>query len=219
MNHHLNTVKSREARKREGYHHGDLKNALILASEEILRERGATGFSLREAARRAGVSPGAPAHHFGDARGLLTAVAARGFDRLTEGLLRASENAAPADRVKLIGAAYLNFALENGALFGIMWLRDLLDQTDTEYLRAGRAAFNVFEQAALEQNVPVATAPHVPDAPVIAAWAMVHGLARLTLDGALDAVPQDTQGRVLDLMAAVGEGGKPRGDSVGLCQP
>jgi AcrR family transcriptional regulator len=206
MKKHLNTVKSAGLVKRGGYHHGDLRNALILAAEEILQERGATGFSLREAARRAGVSPGAPAHHFGDARGLLTAVAARGFKRLEEELSGASTNTPPADRVRAIGAAYLTFALKNGPIFGIMWLRDLLDQTDPEYLKAGRAAFNVFEQAALERNVPVATAPHVPDAPVIAAWAMVHGLARLTLDGALDAVPLDTRGQVLKLMSAVSHG-------------
>lgn len=204
MSKHLNTVKSPGAAKRGTYHHGDLRNALIQAAEEILVERGATGFSLREAARRAGVSPGAPAHHFGDARGLLTAVAARGFERLTEELATASEDAAPADRVRAIGAAYLKFALENGPIFGIMWLRDLLDQTDTDYLSAGRAAFNVFERAALERDVPVATAPRVPDAPVIAAWAMVHGLARLTLDGALDAVPPTTRAQVLELMPTVG---------------
>jgi hypothetical protein len=108
--------------------------------------------------------------------------------------------------VKAIGAAYLEFALENGPLFGIMWLRDLLDQTDPEYLSAGRAAFNVFEQAALQRDVPVASAPRVPDAPVIAAWAMVHGLARLTLDGALEAVPPDTRRQVLELMSRVGRG-------------
>jgi AcrR family transcriptional regulator len=202
----LNSVKSAVAGKRGGYHHGDLRNALIHAAEEILTERGATGFSLREAARRAGVSPGAPAHHFGDARGLLTAVAAKGFERLAEQLSVASAGAASGDRVKAIGAAYLEFALENGPLFGIMWLRDLLDQTDPEYLSAGRAAFNVFEQAALQRDVPVASAPRVPDAPVIAAWAMVHGLARLTLDGALEAVPPDTRQQVLELMSRVGRG-------------
>jgi AcrR family transcriptional regulator len=205
MSKHLNTVKSPGAAKRGAYHHGDLRNALIQAAEEILVERGATGFSLREAARRAGVSPGAPAHHFGDAKGLLTAVAARGFERLTEELSTASASAASGDRVRALGAAYLKFALENGAIFGIMWLRDLLDQTDTDYLSAGRAAFNVFERAALERDVPVATAPRAPDAPVIAAWAMVHGLARLTLDGALDAAPPTTQAQVLDLMPTVRE--------------
>ena len=198
----LNTVKS-ASKKRESYHHGDLREALLAAAEEILRERGATGFSLREAARRAGVSPGAPAHHFGDSRGLLTAVATRGFERLTERLQDASGGAPAGARLKALGAAYLDFARENAALFGIMWLKDVLDQADPRYLAAGRAAFNVLEQAAMGKSLPVATASHVPHPSVIAAWAMIHGLAKLTLDGALDRLPEEVLGKVLILVTAV----------------
>jgi AcrR family transcriptional regulator len=202
----LNSVKSGaepSSEKRASYHHGNLRTALIEAAEAILQERGATGFSLREAARRAGVSPGAPAHHFGDARGLLTAVAAGGFVRLAAQLRTASE-AAPADgRLEAIAVAYLQFARENKALFGIMWLRDLLDQSDPAYLSAGRDAFNVLEQAATGPEAPIATAPRIPDPSVIAAWSLVHGLARLTLDGALDAVPSDFQSKVLRLAPRV----------------
>jgi len=205
MAQNLNSVKSAASAKRASYHHGNLREALIAGAEEILRERGVTGFSLREAARRAGVSPGAPAHHFGDSRGLLTAVAARGFQRLAEQLKSASQRVQRDARVKAVGNAYLDFARENGALFGIMWMRDLLDQTDCDYLATGRAAFNVLEEAALGQEVPVATAPRVPDASVIAAWAMVHGLARLTLDGALDVVPPETQAQVMELMSVVSQ--------------
>ena len=68
------------------YHHGALREALIEATESLLAERGAEGFSLREVARRAGVSPAAPAYHFGDAAGLLTAVASSGFEALTRAL-------------------------------------------------------------------------------------------------------------------------------------
>jgi AcrR family transcriptional regulator len=201
MRDNLNSVKSgaEPSAEKRRYHHGNLREALIAAAEAILRERGATGFSLREAARRAGVSPGAPAHHFGDARGLLTAVAAGGFARLAA-QLRTASNAAPAEaRLEAISEAYLRFARENGALFGIMWLRDLLDQTDPAYLSAGRDAFNVLEQAATRRDVPVATSPRIPDPSVIAAWSLVHGLARLTLDGALDSVPADYQAKVLAL--------------------
>jgi AcrR family transcriptional regulator len=208
MSDDLNSVKSDPggAEKRR-YHHGNLRAALIAAAEAILRERGATGFSLREAARRAGVSAGAPAHHFGDARGLLTAVAAGGFARLARQLRTASERAGPDSRLAAISAAYLEFARENGALFGIMWLRDLLDQSDPEYLSAGRDAFNVLEQAATGREVAVATGPRTPDPSVIAAWSLVHGLARLTLDGALDTVPADYQARVLALAPRLmGEG-------------
>lgn len=199
---HVNSVKTpvhETGAKRETYHHGSLREALIAASEAILEERGASAFSLREAARRAGVSPAAPAHHFGDSRGLLTAVAARGFERLTEQLKQASEGKS-ANRLKAIGAAYLQFARKNRALFGLMWMRDMLDQTDEDYLAAGRAAFNVLEKAATERDVPVATKPHVPDASTIASWALVHGLAKLTLEGALDRLPATALDRALALL-------------------
>jgi len=65
------------------YHHGDLRAALIGATEALLAERGIEGFTLREAARRAGVSAAAPMHHFGSAAGLLTEVATLGFEELT----------------------------------------------------------------------------------------------------------------------------------------
>jgi AcrR family transcriptional regulator len=205
----LNTVKTSGSERRSSYHHGDLRDALMAAAEDILQERGATGFSLREAARRAGVSPGAPAHHFGDTKGLLTAVAARGFRSLTERLQMASERAPPDDRVRAIGEAYFEFAQENGPLFGIMWLRDLLDQSNPDYLAAGRAAFNVLEKAALQKDVPITTAQRAPDASVIAAWAIAHGLARLKLDGALDAVPSEALAEVLQAMSTVVEARQP----------
>ena len=73
---------SPEERLPDRYHHGDLKTALIRAADEILAEHGLEGFSLRAAARRAGVSAAAPAHHFGDTAGLLSEVAVLGFDEL-----------------------------------------------------------------------------------------------------------------------------------------
>ena len=192
----LNTVKSEQKR----YHHGDLRVALVLAAEEILTEKGVNGFSLREAARRAGVSPAAPAHHFKDASGLLTAVATAGFVRLAEHLTRAAEDASPSCRLQALGAAYIDFAQRSPAIFSIMWSRELLKIDDPAYLKAGRAAFNVLEQAAVGRAVPVRTAPHVPSASIIAAWSMIHGYARLVLDGALEGVPPSMQREVLKLL-------------------
>jgi AcrR family transcriptional regulator len=197
----LNSVKSSsDAGTGKAYHHGHLRAALIEAAEAILNERGPTGFSLREAARRAGVSPAAPAHHFGDTRGLLTAVAARGFERLTDQLATASEKPSSEERLQAVGAAYLQFALANRALFEIMWMRDLIDPSDSGYLAAGRSAFNILERAATGREIPVATEPRLPAAHVIAAWAMVHGLAKLTLDGALDQAPPQLREEVIRLM-------------------
>ena len=197
MHSKLNNVK-KEARER--YHHGDLRESLIVSAEEILREKGVAAFSLREAARRTGVSPAAPAHHFGDTRGLLTAVAARGFRRLTDELGAALEGVPAERRLKAIGSRYLKFACDNPALFSMMWMRDLVEPDDEEYVTAGRAAFNVFERAATGSDMAPATAPRTPGATLIAAWAMLHGLARLKLEGALVNVPPEIEDDVLDLM-------------------
>jgi AcrR family transcriptional regulator len=198
MDGNLNTVKSPAGGRR--YHHGDLQSALIAAADEVLADKGVSGFSLREAARRAGVSPAAPAHHFKDARGLLTAVAAQGFQRLTEKLTQAADAASPDDRLQELGTAYIDFAQQNPALFSIMWNRELLNIDDPAYLSAGRAAFNVLERVATGCAVPVATGPHVPHAAIIATWSMIHGYARLVLDGALAGVPAAVQREVLDLV-------------------
>ncbi|HET9426754.1 MAG TPA: TetR/AcrR family transcriptional regulator [Allosphingosinicella sp.] len=201
MSSNLNSVKSD---RRRPYHHGDLQAALILAAEQVLEEKGVSGFSLREAARRAGVSPAAPAHHFRDTSGLLTAVAARGFRRLSEALEEAADGAAPAFRLQALGAAYVDFARQSPALFSMMWTRELLNIDDPAYLAAGRAAFNVLERVATGRAVPVRTEPHLPDPAIIAAWSLIHGYARLVLDGALEGVPESLQEEVLKLMPSQG---------------
>jgi AcrR family transcriptional regulator len=102
------------------YHHGALRAALIEATEALLAERGAEGFSLREVARRAGVSPAAPSHHFGDAAGLLTAVASLGFEALAQALQagQARGGSDPAPRCASQGVAYVAFAMRTRAASG-----------------------------------------------------------------------------------------------------
>jgi AcrR family transcriptional regulator len=189
MRPNVNAVKIKEprlAKPRGRYHHGGLREALIDAGEDILAERGAEGFSLREAARRAGVSPAAPAHHFGDVRGLLTAIATRGFEELANALSKAEQEVGPESRLAAMAATYVEFALQRGALFTLMWRRQTLDIANPDYLAAGRAAFNVFERAATGRDVRVPDAPHTPAPAVLAAWSLIHGYARLALDGAID---------------------------------
>lgn len=179
------------------YHHGDLQTALIEAGEAVLGERGADGFSLRETARRAGVSPGAPAHHFGDARGLLTAIAARGFARLAQCLSEADAGGGTrVERVRRQGAAYVAFARANPASFDLMWRRAVLDIENADYREAGGDAFEALRGA-------VDGGPAEADASpaVYAAWAIVHGYARLMLDGALDGRPPEHLDQVLEQLA------------------
>src|ERR1700753_488580 len=100
------------AKAAKPYHHGNLREKLVAATEALILERGVDGFSLREVARRAGVSPAAPSHHFGDARGLLSEVAALGFrdfgDALAEADARAGDD--PVKRLDEQGKAYVAFA-------------------------------------------------------------------------------------------------------------
>lgn len=168
---------------RDRYHHGDLHAALIKATEEIIAERGVEGFSLREAARRAGVSAAAPAHHFGDARGLLTAVAVRGLNDLADVSRIASDKAGPDREAKrvAIGEAYIRYALDHRARFDLMFRKTLLDRDTPALHDAGERCFAVLMEA-------IGGDPHADpksEARAIAAWSLVHGLARLKLDGML----------------------------------
>lgn len=128
------------------YHHGDLPNALRRAAVDVIDERGLGAFSLREVARRAGVSHTAPAHHFGDVRGLLTAVAAEGFVALHEAMLRAGHGIdEPVARLSALGSAYVELARSNHAHCEVMFRTDVVDPDDVELLTAGMCAYSVLE--------------------------------------------------------------------------
>ena len=113
------------------YHHGDLPNALRRAAVEVIGERGLAAFSLREVARRAGVSHNAPAHHFGDTRGLLTSLAVEGFDVLYATAREAAEPYDdPVERLTAIGIAYVELARTHRAHCDVMFRVDLVDPDD-----------------------------------------------------------------------------------------
>jgi AcrR family transcriptional regulator len=187
MTDNLNSVKTSRA-----YHHGDLRPALLAAAEALIAERGVDRFSLRETARRAGVSPAAPAHHFGDARGLLTALAADSFRLFGDALAAAADKEdSRIARIRAQGVNYVNFALAHPARFDLMWRGSLIDAQDPEYRAAGQRAYRLLDTAVrgeaaagegLEEAGPAA-------APSLACWAMVHGFARLALDGVFGSTP------------------------------
>lgn len=164
---------------RRAYHHGDLRAALLAAAEEELAERGVEAFSLRQVARRAGVSHAAPAHHFGDARGLLTALAADGFYRFLAAQAAREAKADPDPRAQLVaaGLGYVDFALERPALFRLLFGSDRPDFTDPALDVASTAAF--FH---LRDQVGAAGGTETDAAAV---WAMAHGLADLLANGRL----------------------------------
>lgn len=172
------------------YHHGDLRHALLRVAEQIILERGVDGFTLREAARRAGVSPAAPMHHFADAKGLLTEVAAQGFRAFGQALQEADEAAGPdpARRLRAQASAYVRFALEQPASFMLMFREDKHDRRNTEFVQAAAHAYSVLERAIRASTATPEGAPLSPQAQglLTATWSIVHGFSHLALGGQLD---------------------------------
>lgn len=177
------------------YHHGNLREAMLDAVAEIVVDGGVEAVSLRAAARRVGVSHAAPTHHFGDKRGLLTAFATRGFERFTDALTAARAAApahvmhdaadAPDTALVACGHAYVEFALAERHYFAVMFRPELVDWSDPDLRRAGDASFGVLlEVVAGCREGGAATDPETRRL-ALAAWAMVHGLAHLLVDGPL----------------------------------
>jgi AcrR family transcriptional regulator len=163
------------------YHHGDLRQAVLNAAVAAITEAGPAAVSLRELARRAGVSHAAPAHHFGDKAGLLTALAAEGYDLLADALHAAQERSG--GELLEVGVAYVRFAVDHRAHFEVMYRPDLYHAEDPT-VRAARKRASV----PLYHGVGVALDGRAgPDAHLagVAAWSLVHGFATLWLNGAL----------------------------------
>jgi AcrR family transcriptional regulator len=168
---------------KQTYHHGDLRRALLDAAAEAIDETGPAALSLRDLARRAGVSHAAPTHHFGDKKGLLTALAAEGFDRLAAAL--AQTRAATGSFLEL-GVTYVRFATTHRAHFEVMWRPDLY-HADDEALLAARARSGEALYGGVA-DLPDGTARGQGGAvreTGLAAWSLAHGFATLWLSGAL----------------------------------
>ncbi len=177
------------AEKSRPYHHGDLRMSLIDAAEAILAERGVEALTLRAAARRAGVSPAAPAHHFGSLAGLLTEVAILGFDALTAELEAGNARGGddPAARLREQGVGYVRCALAHPGRFLLMFRRDRLRVEDPRLKAASGAAFATLAEGVRAVTGGAAEAPlqgHTL-ALLLLAWSSVHGFAHLALDGEL----------------------------------
>jgi AcrR family transcriptional regulator len=161
------------------YHHGDLRRALLDEALTAMERDGPASLSLRELARRAGVSHAAPAHHFGDKVGLLTAIAVEGFDLLADDL-----NAAFAATGSFleVGVAYVGFAVRHRAHFEVMFRPEMLRADDPALTAARRRSREALYGTIGSVRLPAGTAILAPG---VAAWALVHGLATLYLDGNL----------------------------------
>ena len=160
------------------YHHGDLRSALLTAAEAELAERGIEAFSLRSVAKRAGVSHAAPAHHFGDVKGLLTALAAEGFRRFLAAQSAREAVAAPDPASQLVaaGLGYIDFAMQRPALFRLLWGSERPDFDDADLSQAALASYQH-----LVDQVSAAGGRTVADESAM--WAIAHGLADLLSAG------------------------------------
>ena len=171
------------AKRKADYHHGRLRQALIEAAVKTIARHGVDALNLRELAARAGVSPGAPYHHF-PTGAALGAVAEEGF-MLLEAQLVAARDAAPDDagaRLEALGRAYVRFAVSSLGYFRVMFNGDAKSSGPTE---TGLRAFHMLRDAvvACQEAGPRHRATRL--ASVLTAWSAVHGFATLWVDGAL----------------------------------
>lgn len=177
-----------------GYHHGDLKRALLDAAMEMLDTEGAESIGLREVARRVGVSASAPYRHFRSRQALLEAVATEGFRRFSAMMEAKEQDFAEAEQFRAMAEAYVRFAVVQPALFRLMFSRQI-DKAGNRALReAAIAAYASLAKAAARE---------VPDAPsegAVIAWSFVHGLSMLLLDEQILGVsPQNSESLVRNL--------------------
>ncbi|TQL03138.1 TetR/AcrR family transcriptional regulator [Cellulomonas sp. SLBN-39] len=164
------------------YHHGDLRAQVLRSAADLVATDGPDALSMRDLARRAGVSHAAPAHHFGDRSGLFTALAAEGFDLLASALA-ASVGDGRFDRTAV---AYVRFAVAHPGHYAVMFRADLVDAASPLLLAARTRAGDLLADGLA--SVPADRVVVDPEDARRAAWALVHGLSTLWLSGALPGV-------------------------------
>jgi AcrR family transcriptional regulator len=165
-----------------GYHHGNLKEALIQAALDLIAQKGPGGFTFAEAARAAGVSPAAPYRHFRDRDDLMIDVARRGFEQFTLALARAWDEGRPEPMFAFerIGRAYLDFARTEPAYYAAMFEAGIPLDASPELRETGEAAFAVL-RAATEKLIARLPPGRRPPALMMALhiWSLSHGIASL----------------------------------------
>jgi AcrR family transcriptional regulator len=193
------SVKSSE-RPERGYHHGDLKNALLETALRLVAERGPEGFSLREAARDVGVSPGAAYRHFADKSTLLAALAVDGHARLATHMERALARAAgtpgtPEHAVAAfaaLGQAYVDFAVRHPSHFQVMFGPCTHGEGFAPgCASSGRDAFQILVDTLDGLVAARLIDPAARAGAELTVWSSVHGLASLLVDGALELAPRE----------------------------
>lgn len=167
------------------YHHGNLKEALLTAAVELIAETGPRGFTLREAARRAGVSHNAPYRHFRDRNDLLAAVATDGFEKLTAAMQRAARKTGALNRLRRSGLAYVDFALRwphhFAAMFDGVWDREQYPECADAAQRCFETLLGFVRDCLQGQEVTRGEVERI----AYQAWSLVHGVSKLANAGQL----------------------------------
>jgi AcrR family transcriptional regulator len=183
------------------YHHGNLKQALVAAAIELIRRAGPHGFTLREVARRAGVSHNAPYRHFRRRDDLLAEVAAEGFERLTKSMNEAAaRGASPIERFQLSGWGYVHFALRYPEHFTVMFDRPGILKSSARCKEAGGKAFAALLGFVRDCQEAAVLSPGDAQPIALMAWSVVHGVSKLAISGQL---PFSTQAKVLEFTSSL----------------
>lgn len=169
------------------YHHGDLRRALLDAGLELIKEHGPSGITLREAARRAGVTHAAPYRHFTDKEALLAALAEEGFNRLRADIEEAIVGTHGLGRTEAIGVAYVRFARKNPQQFRVMFGSEIGDKRKYPSLaQADQSVFDLVAEAIRGGQETGEIPPGNPARMGLVSWSMLHGVASLVVDGQME---------------------------------
>lgn len=174
------------ASAKAGYHHGDLRRALLDASLSLIERHGPEGFTLRAAAREAGVTAGAPYHHFEDKDALIGALADEGFELFYGALASAAAEPAESmrERTDNMAIAYVRFAVEHPTRFRLMTGRDVGRVLGKRGHAQAHDAYALMRQAVISKVTGTGSGK-IAEEIILCSWALVHGLAFLAIDGHL----------------------------------
>lgn len=196
-----------ERSKAQPYHHGQLREALVTSGRALLEEKGIRGFTLRECARRAGVSHAAPAYHFASIDDLLSELAARGFDELAVAMTTEAGRSEDSATGRLMGqgVGYMAFAAGNPALFQLMFSREA-NRLESAPLTAAAEKVRALHAAAVEAVIPQASG-EIKQRMTDFTGASVHGFISLLLDGQIGGKDssRSLKARGLSLLSAMAD--------------
>lgn len=184
--------------KTKPYHHGDLRNALLKAGMQILKNAGQDAVTTRACAKLVGCAPSAVFRHFKDRRALATALAVEGYQRFEQDIAKATDDSPDSEHMRAIGEAYIDFAFRNPHLFRLMFQGDLIDLNDPDLLSASEP---LLERTGQASRVGSEASEDI----AILSWAIVHGLASLAIDSQLDRqLSADPKEKRMQLMRIMG---------------